>query len=70
MHAWLVFLSFSITASAAPQGNDTPAECEAVPSFHELDFWVGRWDVYVDDAKVGDNRIEKTLERWRSGETP
>lgn len=49
------------TAQPQPQPQPAPAECEAVPDFHKLDFWLGSWDVYVGEQKVGDNRIEKTL---------
>jgi hypothetical protein len=39
-----------------------------------LDFWVGDWDVYVGETRVGSNRIEKilggaaVLEHWTSSE--
>jgi hypothetical protein len=49
-----------------------PPACADVPGFSTLDFWVGEWDVFVGDEKVGDNTIEKVLdgcavtELWRS----
>lgn len=49
-------------ALSQPQPQPAPAECEAVPEFHALDFWLGSWDVYVGAEKVGDNLIEKTLD--------
>ena len=36
--------------------------CDDEPGFHELDFWLGAWDVFADQQKVGTNRIEKILE--------
>lgn len=39
-----------------------PTACEDSPRYHELDFWVGEWKVYVGDDLAGHNRIEKTLE--------
>lgn len=48
-------------ASGTAWSQTAPPECESVPDFHKLDFWLGSWDVYVDDQKVGDNLIEKTL---------
>ena len=35
--------------------------CENDPKYRAFDFWVGDWDVYVGDQKVGTNRIEKLL---------
>ena len=35
--------------------------CRDDSAYAELDFWVGNWDVFVGDAKVGENRIEKIL---------
>lgn len=56
---------------AATQQSRAPA-CGNVPGFSTLDFWVGEWDVFVDDEKVGANTIAKVLdgcavmELWRS----
>lgn len=36
--------------------------CVGAEGFDTLDFWVGEWDVFVGDQKVGTNRIEKILE--------
>jgi hypothetical protein len=35
--------------------------CERDDAFNKLDFWLGEWDVFVGDQKVGTNRIEKIL---------
>ena len=39
-----------------------PATCSTTAGFQRLDFWLGHWDVYVGDRKVGENHIEKILE--------
>jgi hypothetical protein len=39
------------TAPAGP-----PAKCDA-PVYRQLDFWVGEWDVYIGDQKVGTNVV-------------
>jgi hypothetical protein len=36
-------------------------KCVDVPVYGMLDFWVGEWDVYSGEEKVGANRIEKVL---------
>lgn len=47
--------------------------CTMNEAYGMLDFWLGEWDVYVGDEKVGTNRIEKVLrgcavmEHWTSG---
>jgi hypothetical protein len=35
--------------------------CNDDPSFHELDFWLGSWDVKLGERVVGTSRIEKML---------
>ncbi len=67
--------AFAIVFAATPglllAQRQAPA-CEDVDGFHDLDFWVGEWDVMVEDRKVGTNRIEKIqngcaiLEHWTS----
>ncbi|HWD39881.1 MAG TPA: hypothetical protein VG944_13620 [Fimbriimonas sp.] len=40
-------------------------------NLHQLDFWVGSWEVYVGDEKAGDDVVEASLgghaitERWK-----
>jgi hypothetical protein len=47
--------------------------CDSMPAYHVLDFWVGDWDVFAGDRKVGTNRIEKVadgcalIENWTDG---
>jgi hypothetical protein len=51
----------------------TPAapSCRDLPEFKRLDFWLGDWDVFVGETRVGANRIEAILrgcavvETWR-----
>jgi hypothetical protein len=39
-------LAISSTAALAQQAAPAPAAPCADPAYHQLDFWVGRWDVY------------------------
>lgn len=72
MTATIVFALLSTLVSAAQQS--PPPACADVPDYQELDFWVGEWDVFVGDDKVGTNRIEKVLdgcavmEHWTDAE--
>jgi len=49
-----------------------PPACEGDPAFAILDFWLGDWDVFIGDQKVGDNHIAKIVdgcaitEDWRA----
>jgi len=45
-----------------PAGAQQPQSCGDEPLYAQLDFWVGEWDVYVGDDRVGHNLIEKTLD--------
>lgn len=47
---------------SAPLAGQTAAGCTADTTYAALDFWVGRWDVYVGDTLVGTNRISRVLE--------
>lgn len=52
------------TPTVAPPSRqaDAPPACDDLDGFHELDFWVGEWNVYSpDDRLQGRNRIEKVL---------
>jgi len=48
-------------AFVAGQTSDTPG-CVDEPVYGMLDFWVGDWDVFVEDKLVGHNRIAKVLD--------
>ena len=64
----LFLLLFAMQALAQ---DDPPPRCGELEIYNLLDFWVGDWDVYVGDERVGSNRIEKilsgctVLEHWR-----
>lgn len=53
-------IAVSMISSVSAESVDA-VRCNDLASYHLLDFWVGNWDVYVGDEKVGHNRIEKTL---------
>ena len=44
--------------------------CESDPRYSEFDFWLGEWEVTVNDKKAGENTITKeeggclVLEKW------
>jgi hypothetical protein len=67
----LCLLALLLPALALSQEDPQPA-CDDLDVYRELDFWVGRWDVFVGDRLVGSNLIEKTLngcailEHWRA----
>lgn len=42
--------------------DEAPPSCNDADLYHQLDFWVGEWDVYVGNDLAGHNVIEKTLE--------
>jgi hypothetical protein len=42
--------------------DSTNTRCNDLPVYRLLDFWVGEWDVFVGEEKVGFNHIEKTLD--------
>lgn len=50
---------FGTPTAVLPQ--DAPT-CAEVAGFQALDFWVGEWEVFVGETKVGTNRIEKVLD--------
>ncbi len=56
--AMVLLLLFAASAIA----QSPPKSCADLPYYSLLDFWVGEWDVYVGEEKVGDNRIEKILQ--------
>jgi hypothetical protein len=66
----LLLLTLLLTARAAAQ-TQTPPRCGADSTYHQLDFWVGHWNVYVGDTLVGTSRITSILdgcavtEEWR-----
>lgn len=65
-----VFLALGLISPVAVQGQ-AGAGCQTDSTYAALDFWLGRWDVYVGDTLVGTNRISRVLdgcavlEEWR-----
>jgi len=60
-HALAGLLLLAALPAAGPCGADTskPADCSAA-EYHQLDFWVGDWEVYDSDGKLqGHNLVEK-----------
>ena len=44
-----------------------PRPCENLPEFHQFDFWVGTWDVHMQDGRqVGVNTITTEQGRGRN----
>lgn len=64
----LAFLCFPLAFAQNPPGE----QCADLPAYSLLDFWLGEWEVYASEQKVGENRIEKILagcavmEHWKS----
>ena len=62
---WLPLL-LGLAAGASgywPLDAQTPVpSCNAHPGFAWLDFWLGSWDVYIQDNQVGSNEIQKILD--------
>ena len=67
----VVLCALTVPRGASGQA-ERPPPCDDVEAYHRLDFWVGSWEVRVDDRKVGENRIERILdgcalmEHWAS----
>lgn len=61
MQKALILTITLLMMSAASSQDNTPKRCTDLPVYKLLDFWVGEWDVYVADEKVGTNKIEKIL---------
>jgi hypothetical protein len=62
--AVLVFLMPAglLSAASGSQQQSPPPACAELPEYQQLDFWVGEWDVFVGDERVGSNKIDKVLE--------
>lgn len=77
-HLFVVLALMVVGApSFAQEEEDAPPKpkiksCLDDPGYHELDFWLGTWDVQIDGKTVGTNRIERILrgcavmEHWES----
>lgn len=55
----IISVACLVTASATPSSAQSP--CVDDPAYAVLDFWLGEWDVMVEDRRAGTNRIEKIL---------
>jgi len=55
----IVLSAISCASAAAPPATPSTPPC-AAPEYHELDFWVGKWDVYPTgkDKLVAHSLIE------------
>ena len=67
MRATMIMLLFLLVPGAPARGDEPPPpppppSCAADPAFAMLDFWLGDWDVYVEDTLAGVNHIEKILD--------
>jgi len=63
-------LFFAAASVAAQAPAKAPPPCQGA-EYHQFDFWIGTWDVYLPDGqKAGENRIESIndgcglLENW------
>ena len=62
MKTLLTFLFAVMAASLCAQTqNQNPYPCEDDTKYRHFDFWIGEWDVFVNDAKVGENSITKAV---------
>lgn len=53
---------FLIHAPALAQSEQqTTIPCSEDPAFNLLDFWLGEWDVFIEDRQAGTNKIVKIL---------
>lgn len=55
----LAVVAPALCGAVAPTRAEPP--CEDTSGFDRLDFWVGEWEVFAGDRRVGHNRIEKIL---------
>lgn len=64
--------AFTAAVIAPIEAGAQGTPCEEHSGFHQLDFWVGEWNVHSGGRQVGENRIEKILsgcavmEHWTS----
>ena len=55
-------LAFGLSAPAFTRAEETPpAPCRESENARALDFWVGTFEVFIGDVKVGDNHIERVV---------
>ncbi len=56
----LRFPNAAASLSAPPMAGDPT--CASQELFATLDFWIGDWEVFAGERKVGDNRVAKALQ--------
>ena len=73
MKRTLICLSLLIFESSVALAQNEKPKCSDQPAFQLLSFWIGEWDVFSGDQKIGSNKIEWILnecaivENWRDG---
>lgn len=60
-HLVLVVILAAVPVPAMSQDQEQPTPCSADAAFAWLDFWLGTWDVLIQDRLVGTNEIRKIL---------
>lgn len=67
----LLFILFCAAVGHASGAQQPAQTCADAEGFRKLDFWIGDWDVFAGERRVGTNRIEKILngcailEHWK-----
>jgi hypothetical protein len=56
--ALLLFVSAIQTA----ESQQNPQPCKNSPEFRQFDFWIGEWEVFVNDKPAGSNSIQLILD--------
>jgi len=67
--AAMAALAVALPAAGSANAEDPARACADLPVYAKLDFWVGDWLVFVGDAQVGTNRIERILDGCAVTET-
>lgn len=68
-----ICLTLLIFESSVAHAQSEKPKCSDQPPFQLLSFWIGEWDVFSGDQKIGFNKIEWILnqcaivENWRDG---
>lgn len=59
---WAAAVLIVLTMCAGTVSAEKPPPCETDTAYATLDFWVGDWDVYVEQELMGTDHIERILE--------
>jgi hypothetical protein len=57
----LCFLLLVSPVHAAEESQKMPS-CKNAPEFRQFDFWIGEWDVFVNDKQAGSSSIQLILD--------